>query len=409
MCQANRGTDDKRRHAWLINLSRPGGRDEGIAFVTVAISLLVLLGMAALAIDGSNLYRERGDAQNAADLAAYAAAYDACTGGSDPLETARAQARANGFDDDDPGVNVHVAEEPDGWRVEVSAEADRYFSRILGADIVNIAAEAVVRCIRGGQMPTLYTSGICQGRPALTMFGESNTVHGDVHSNFDIQWGGGQNVVTGRATYVTEAKVNGHGHDFGEGPDQVDWRPWPMILRPEDFEPGGIVEQRVGSSNYHYADEWHLTRDDIRRGGVYVAREKIALNASYTTARLTLVTLPTRDGAGTIDITGAKLRLEPYYKNILAFSEHHKGGSGYPYIRDYAPPRCGSAAIKIATADTTWEGLLYAARGMVSITGARDVDFGGSILAHDIKIAGSRLQFSSLGGDDGPTQLVLVE
>jgi uncharacterized membrane protein len=48
--------------------------ERGITIVLVAISLLSLLGMAALAIDVSTLYMAHGEAQRAADAAALAGA-----------------------------------------------------------------------------------------------------------------------------------------------------------------------------------------------------------------------------------------------------------------------------------------------------------------------------------------------
>ena len=83
--------------------------------------MVVLIGMAALAIDGSNLYRERSDVQNAADLAAYAAAYDSCTGGTDPAAVGVAQALANGYDNGDANVTVTVVEETGDWRATVTS------------------------------------------------------------------------------------------------------------------------------------------------------------------------------------------------------------------------------------------------------------------------------------------------
>ena len=48
-------------------------KDRGQALVIVAFGLAALIGMAALAIDGGNVYSDRRHAQNAADTAALAA------------------------------------------------------------------------------------------------------------------------------------------------------------------------------------------------------------------------------------------------------------------------------------------------------------------------------------------------
>ena len=66
--------------------------------VVASLTLTLLIGFAAVGVDGSNLYRERGELQNAADLAALAAAFESCTGGTDPEAATAAgdQAIANG-------------------------------------------------------------------------------------------------------------------------------------------------------------------------------------------------------------------------------------------------------------------------------------------------------------------------
>ena len=54
-------------------------KEHRATMVTPAITLLLLMGFSAIAIDGSNLYRERGNTQSAADLAALAAADEKST------------------------------------------------------------------------------------------------------------------------------------------------------------------------------------------------------------------------------------------------------------------------------------------------------------------------------------------
>ena len=57
--------------------------DSGQALIWFALSLVVLLGIAALAIDVGRLYGERRRMQNAADAAALAGAHELCQGRSD--------------------------------------------------------------------------------------------------------------------------------------------------------------------------------------------------------------------------------------------------------------------------------------------------------------------------------------
>jgi Flp pilus assembly protein TadG len=66
--------------------------EEGQAIIQVTLSLLVLIGFVALAIDAGNTYSQRRNMQNAADAGALAGARELCLGSS--VDTARAAARA---------------------------------------------------------------------------------------------------------------------------------------------------------------------------------------------------------------------------------------------------------------------------------------------------------------------------
>ena len=57
--------------------------DSGQTLIWFALSLVVLLGIAALAIDVGRLYGERRRMQNAADAAALAGAHELCQGRPD--------------------------------------------------------------------------------------------------------------------------------------------------------------------------------------------------------------------------------------------------------------------------------------------------------------------------------------
>jgi len=75
--------------------------DSGQAIILLVLALVGVLGFAALAIDGGNIFTEQRRAQNAADNAALGAAYDYSQGVTSlgTLTTsARANAALNGFD-----------------------------------------------------------------------------------------------------------------------------------------------------------------------------------------------------------------------------------------------------------------------------------------------------------------------
>src|SRR5918992_3737147 len=118
------------RSATAAHLNRS---ERGISFVIFALAIVVLLGMVAVGIDGGRLYDERRQAQNAADHAALAAAFAACTSTStDPavlLATAGAAGLAsadeNGYDDHRTTNDVTVTLAPGSTAAE-----NRYQARV---------------------------------------------------------------------------------------------------------------------------------------------------------------------------------------------------------------------------------------------------------------------------------------
>lgn len=108
-------------------------REYGATAITAALTITFLMGLSALAIDGSNIYRERGEVQNAADLAALAAAYESCTGGNDTAAATagEGQAAANGYDGTNPNVVVSVVKDGARWRASIDSTVEGYFSPLL--------------------------------------------------------------------------------------------------------------------------------------------------------------------------------------------------------------------------------------------------------------------------------------
>jgi len=407
---AESGRDRPRR---LIDPTRSRGRDEGISTITAAVSIVVLLGFAALAIDGSNLYRERGDAQNAADLAAYAAANEACTGGSRPVEKGRAQAAANGFDDSDPDIAVGITKEPAGWRAEITANADRYFSRILEANSLKVNAVAVVRCVKGDTSGgyAIFAGGDCNGKKALNWSGNGNYVDGNVHSNDDFKMAG-HNTITGKVSYVTSSYASGPQIDFQGGrPLQESWADWPVKYRTEDFLPGGRVDQEVAAEHVHRGAKFDLNEANLQQGGVYIATEEIKISGREYSANVTLVTLPTEEGKGLVRISGNLMRLEPFWKDVVVFSDYYEGGSDYPYAPGpySSKPDCAGEGIIFDGGLNRWNGLLVAPRSTINIHMHNNTQLAGGTIGWAVKLGGSELMLSGkAGGGHGENQLELV-
>ncbi len=130
--------------------------ERGQIVVLFALSLVAIIGMVGLVLDSGGAFAQRRTEQNAADLAALAAANDLISnqGDADWHGTARAIARENGYENGVNGASVQVtcANCPgqgldaaiDGVQVTVSITAPHQnnFSAIMGMPTWDISATA---------------------------------------------------------------------------------------------------------------------------------------------------------------------------------------------------------------------------------------------------------------------------
>lgn len=135
----------------------------GTVTVWVVACLSVLLGVAAIGMDGGRLLDERRHVQSGADAAALAAAADLyenyeANSGTDPTGTARAAAlrlaAANGYANDGtnsvvtvsiPPVSGPLAGRADHVEVVIESRADAGFSRVFGHKKLSVRGRAVAR------------------------------------------------------------------------------------------------------------------------------------------------------------------------------------------------------------------------------------------------------------------------
>src|SRR5436190_5146436 len=144
-------------------------RRDGTVAVVVAVSLIGVLSVVALSLDGGMMVDKRRSVQSAADAAALAAADDlyynwwkSLVPGLDNLNgsahaAAQNAAKKNGFENGVNGCVVTVNIPPlsgpftgqtGHTEVIISFPQKRYFSRIFGSDDVTIGARAVSRGMR---------------------------------------------------------------------------------------------------------------------------------------------------------------------------------------------------------------------------------------------------------------------
>ena len=379
--------------------------ESGAAAVLVTVALLVLIAFASLAIDASLGYDERRDAQNAADNAAYAAAYDDCnpkdTAAPNPEAAAREVALRNGFDHTQPDVNVTAVEVPANsgiWTVTIEVidiestfgAASPYAPDTLDVTAVATAQSAEDPFLGGYAVFAAATS--CANELQIT--GDDIDITGAVHSNSNALISGSSPSITGPVTYVD-------GSAPIAGATQTTTQPYPL-------DPNLIVEYRPGGART--GANYHTFTGNIDNTDIAALVPSIATGSPtdinftsnaiiYTTGGITLkgVTMDASVGVtfvaeGKIDIVATgDIRgfdpVDPAITNSTKMTAFSFNPS--PPSAPVCPPGPASA-VEITASSITWEGLIFAPRGLVRISAASSsAAFDGSIIAWLVNLSGS--------------------
>ncbi|MCL1594165.1 MAG: Tad domain-containing protein [Actinomycetia bacterium] len=126
--------------------------ESGAVLVFVAISIVMLFGFTAFAIDFGRIYSERRELQNGADAAALAVAFD-CASGDCGASNATAETYADGNASDGRAAVDALDIDLDEQRVHVRAitedsggdnNFDMIFAQIVGYDGLTVGADATV-------------------------------------------------------------------------------------------------------------------------------------------------------------------------------------------------------------------------------------------------------------------------
>jgi hypothetical protein len=143
-----------------------GDRQRGQMLALFAISLVAIIAMTGLVIDGGMTFTQRRDEQNVADAAAMAAAYAYANTNETPTAIAHglSTAAANGYTHGQDGANVAVAVSVSNGLATVTANVTKphrnYFSGIVGFGSwdVSVTASAIAGMPNAamGAMPLLF-------------------------------------------------------------------------------------------------------------------------------------------------------------------------------------------------------------------------------------------------------------
>ena len=394
------------------------GSQRGSAGLIVAASLMVLIGVAALAIDGGNLYKHRSDAQNAADNSALAAAWESCQGGGDPVAAGLSVAAANGFDNNGVTDTVSITQDGQEWVAVIEVSFNGTFSKTLGAGDLGTEARASAECEPGGGGDYALFAGSDGCNNAIDWSGSTTTVTGNLRSNNDIKISGSVNVVSGEGSYRTT--IDG-------APDKITWNPstnnptidpnilpYPVSYDIADYQQGGSLAVKATYQGvYHYAGtqkidkNWLETNalwDDLTNTltpGLYYTSNDIDLSMSQINA--TEVTFVT--SGGIISFSGSSHNLSPWdEKGLLAFSDYQKQS---PQSHS---ANCSVAGIKMSGSTQNWAGIIYAPRSLIEMSGSANTTLNGSLIGWGIQLSGSTVSIAAnqnYGG--GPPKVRLWE
>jgi Flp pilus assembly protein TadG len=219
------------RHIDVANPPRRlARRPSGQVFLLVSIALVVLLGMAALAVDIGNLWTTRRLMQSAADAGAVAGADEKAIGGSSSAITAAAKDASshNGFVDGGtrPGasstitVAVHnpptsgaFAANSNAVQVDVSQTQPTYFMKVLGWSAVPVSTTAVAVTLGSGSC--VYALDPTQPG-ALTVGGTATVssscgLYVDSNSSSALTVSGGGAITSSLVGVVGGTNINGGG------------------------------------------------------------------------------------------------------------------------------------------------------------------------------------------------------
>jgi hypothetical protein len=383
--------------------------ERGAAAILVAISLLVLVGFAALALDGGLGFDERRGTQNAADSAALAAAWESCNprvaGAPDPAGSALAVAAQNGYDDTDPEVVVTVNQlDTTEYEVLIQQVNDTTFAGPgVGADSLTVVSRSVAICDQEkflGGYAIFAGAEECAtgGAVELDLSGSTQTVNGGIFSNGDLKITGSDAAVTGPVEY--RGNLNANDPDVLAVADQYFGSPldYPLVLEIAEFRPGGPRQAANPGSYFNAApgasidNGWmvsngHATGNNsnivITQSGIYYSPHtgNKAINLKGVSAAPGVMV--TFVAEGQIEVIGDA--------SMTGYAPIAPGGSEPLLLFSNAgsPPACNVNAIQFSGSGITWTGLMFAPNGEVQMSSSSNVAVLGSIIAYTVDISGS--------------------
>jgi hypothetical protein len=373
--------------------------------VLMTLTLALVMGMAALAIDLGAGWGRRADAQKASDAAALAGAdvlYDGGTAVAARNE-ALAYALKNGFDSTKTTVYIPPISGPhtgdsEYIEVRIAGQQRTTFAGVLGIANMNFSARAVAEVRSGeGNYAIFANENSCGVSDALELNGSVEIVNGRIHSNSHLKIPGSSNDFNGDVTYNCGVQNSGSGNQFDPGsPANGGVRPMPVnytLATTSSTSGTWTIRNTDSGASVNCTRKFNgdvnlsnLVSGGVLPAGVYCSKGKMELSGQNTTGNVTLA------AQGTAVLNGSNFNLTAYWDDLLFFTTNSS-----------------SSAMDIAGSGGNWTGILFAPNGKAKVNGQSNLSISGSIIADQVQVSGSNLNLTALDGSSGDPGTRLVE
>lgn len=362
--------------------------EEGAVAVLVALTLTVLCGFSALAIDYGMLASSKQDMQNAADAAALAAAAELASGNYlNVYSAAKDFCELNNYNPDDENVRLEVETAGKSVQVTVYQEMKAGFSSVLtGRDTLDVSATAKAEAVSiFGGCPFAMFAGqrIENGGYGIDIGGNNIFINGNIHSNSDISM---RHAVLGSGVVATAVRsVN---------PSTTGWKSNQIAIDMPSFESfetalAGMYEmvefpQTILKSNTGGFDQF--IKDAV---GAY-HRKMGLLNHEYLIKGLFIHV----NGSLTFNGSDSSLYRAGFPIVLIVDGDINLNGAPLNASSDY--PLClmsKNGDITVNGGGGTYTGIVYAPKGTVTLHGS-NAEFCGCIAAENITKTGGKITVS---------------
>lgn len=373
--------------------------EKGQALALMLLFMTGLIAIAGLALDGGRAYYSQRTAQNAADNAALAGAWALCSGGI-INNVAFASTAVNGFNNDGISNSVRVHWPPSSGpntgnneyiEVVINSSIEPGLMQVIYSGDIESTVRSVGQCTTVQLLTHALFAGSNSCNNAINVTGSASNITGGVHSNNDMKFSGSNNVINGSASYVSSidgaADKITYNPPAPSNPIQINEVTYPIDFPMEDYAPGGveaIAAQNDGDSYYSCDCKMDIgwLEDEglydnvskVLQDGLYYSSDEIEINVNTIIGNA--VTFVSRDE---ISFSGSEQTLAPYVNGMLAYSDLQKPGGS----------QCSSAVISFSGSEQNWSGIIFAPKGLVSLSGSSSTTFNGSIVSNTINISGS--------------------